>query len=92
MVGLGDPLVATYARAYLASTGSAVGLEEDVASVSASLLQDSLFSLSMLREPHAQSQLEKTKLSEKAYMHLLSPALGWISSCVGKKATRYYPT
>ena len=56
--------------------------------MSVSLLQDSLFSMSMLKEEHFKNQLQLLKLAEKAYSHLLSPGLGWIMTNAGKCATR----
>lgn len=86
-IGLGNPIASLYARSYLLAMGSSVA-PECVTSVANSLLQDTLFGLSMLKEAHMQSEFLRLQVSEKTYIHLLSPGMEWIVNFVGKSATR----
>eukprot|EP00981_Chlorochromonas_danica_P001893 scaffold391_cov151-Ochromonas_danica.AAC.1 len=81
--GLGDPLLAYYARMYLVVVGSEVCPEADRHTLN--ILQDSLFSFSMFKEPQWIADLDKQALTNKTYMFLLSPALEWIIKSVGRK-------
>jgi hypothetical protein len=84
--GIGDPLVSCYARTYLVVVGKEVSpqLTQHVIV----LLQDILFSFSVLREEHMVSEMKKGKITEKAYIYLLSPGIEWVLKCVGRNANK----
>lgn len=53
------------------------------------MLQDALFSLSMARDsPLLAAELERKKISPRAYFFLLSPAVEWMLKTVGRGASR----
>jgi hypothetical protein len=91
--GLGDPLVAIYARTQLVVIAAEVA---PLATAHASsLLQDAIFSLGMLKQPHMKAEFEKAassdskeKVTEKVYLFLLSPGIEWILKNVGRSASR----
>lgn len=84
--GIGDPLVSCYARTYLVVVGKEVAPQLTQHAIV--LLQDILFSFSVLREPLMVAEMEKRKISEKAYIYLLSPGIEWVLKCVGRNANK----
>ena len=84
--GIGDPLVAVYARTYLVVVGSAV--VPHLTSHAQAMLQDVLFTWTMLREAHMQAEYTRSGLTAAAYARLLAPAVEWIITCVGRSASK----
>ena len=84
--GLGDPLVALYARTYLVVVGNEVA--PHLTTHALSMMQDTLFSFKMMSEPYHLEMLDKWKLSRADYVRLMSPGIEWIFKCIGRSATR----
>eukprot|EP01038_Epipyxis_sp_PR26KG_P006507 gene6507-8945_t len=84
--GIGDPLVAQYARTYLIVMGNEV--VPSLTNHAILLLQDTLYAFPMLRDPFMLGEYEKWKITQKNYIFLLSPACEWILKCVGRSANR----
>jgi len=84
--GIGDPLVALYARCYLAHWGTLT-----VPNLKGYLFQnfkDYLVSLKDFRLHKVSSVLQKTKMSETEYFHLHEPAVEWLLKCLGKDSSQ----
>ncbi|RYH05566.1 hypothetical protein EON65_44350 [archaeon] len=55
---------------------------------SLSVLQDTLFQFSGMRDTAFQAELTRQQLTSKSYMYLLSPALEWTVKKVGRHASK----
>lgn len=84
--GIGNPLVAVYARMYLVVVGNAT--VPHLTTHALSMLQDIIFSTPVLREPHMLSEWKKSSITAAQYFGLLSPAVEWIVKCVGRSASK----
>ncbi|XP_038064522.1 VPS35 endosomal protein-sorting factor-like [Patiria miniata] len=85
MRGVGDPLVAIYARAYLCRVGVAVA--PNVRTHLINNFYDFLSSYSQLRGDSVQNILAIQRLEMANYLSLYSPALDWILQCIAHHAT-----
>ena len=84
--GVGDPLIATYVRTYLARQGYMVAptLKDYVINS----FYDSLFSTQqMFKSPKFEQELKSLHITLSEYLHLYSPALEWQLQCVGHNAS-----
>ncbi|GAB6020434.1 hypothetical protein CHUAL_003128 [Chamberlinius hualienensis] len=84
VLGIGDPLVAAYARCYLCRVG--VSIAPEVRDYLYENLYDFLATYSQLTCVHVQNELLRQKVDFTAYMTLYSPALDWIIQCIAHKA------
>ncbi|XP_071796501.1 VPS35 endosomal protein-sorting factor-like [Asterias amurensis] len=85
MRGIGDPLVAIYARAYLCRVGVAVA--PNVRTHLINNFYDFLSSYSQLQSDSVQNILAIQRLEMSSYLSLYSPALDWILQCIAHHAT-----
>ncbi|XP_014211908.1 UPF0505 protein C16orf62 homolog isoform X2 [Copidosoma floridanum] len=74
--GIGDPLVAIYARCYLCRVG--FNLKTRDMDYVKENLYDFLFTYKQLFAPSIESYLDKQNLAPHAYLNLYTPALDWI--------------
>nr|CAG4717581.1 unnamed protein product [Naegleria fowleri] len=82
--GIGDPLIANYARCYLARKGfELLPDEKDYLMI---LFDDFVFTQQQFEEDHFQKFLNKTGINRGQYMDLLAPPLDWILEVLGKDA------
>lgn len=86
--GLGDPLVSTFARAYLMHTASTVINQDEVGKLGFVMAQDLMYSFKMLRDTHHQIELVRCGIPEDQYVRLMSPGVQWVMKQVGKNATK----
>ncbi len=84
--GLGDPLIANYARMYLVLVGSEVAPSYNGTALA--LLQDILFTFRYWKESYLQNDPKATPEQINQYYSLFTPALEWILSSVGKGAPK----
>lgn len=85
--GVGDPLIATYLRAYLARKGwEVLPMYKDYVIRG---FYDYLFihDVMMAREPF-QSMIESYQLTREQYLDLYTPAVDWLLSCIAYQAKR----
>nr|XP_037287225.1 VPS35 endosomal protein sorting factor-like [Rhipicephalus microplus] len=83
--GIGDPLVAAYARCYLCRVGMSVAPE-----VQEHVLENFwqfLLTYPQLERPVVQQLLRQQKLDLSTYLTLYCPALDWILQCVAHGAS-----
>ncbi|XP_071966062.1 VPS35 endosomal protein-sorting factor-like isoform X2 [Antedon mediterranea] len=85
MRGIGDPLVAIYARGYLCRVGVAVA--PDVKDHLINNFFDFLSTYTQLQKDSVQNILAIQRLEMVNYLSLYSPALDWILQCIAHKAS-----
>ncbi|XP_071508661.1 VPS35 endosomal protein-sorting factor-like [Diadema antillarum] len=83
--GIGDPLVAIYARSYLCRVGMAVA--PNVKEHLISNFYDFLNTYSQLQGDTVQNILAVQRLDMASYLSLYSPALDWILQCIAHNAS-----
>lgn len=83
--GIGDPLVAAYARCYLCRVGMSIAPE--VQEHVLCNFWDFLLSYNQLQSPVVQAVLSKQQVDMPSYLMLYPPALDWILQCVAYKAS-----
>uniref|UniRef100_A0A8C9TXJ5 VPS35 endosomal protein-sorting factor-like n=1 Tax=Scleropages formosus TaxID=113540 RepID=A0A8C9TXJ5_SCLFO len=86
--GIGDPLVAVYARAYLCRVGMEVAphLKESLKKN----FFDLLASFRQIHSDSVQNQLVLQRVEIPVYLTLYSPAINWILQCVSYRAPEDY--
>eukprot|EP01125_Pyxidicula_operculata_P016998 TRINITY_DN5912_c0_g1_i2.p1 TRINITY_DN5912_c0_g1~~TRINITY_DN5912_c0_g1_i2.p1 ORF type:complete len:671 (-),score=147.96 TRINITY_DN5912_c0_g1_i2:65-2077(-) len=82
--GIADPLVATYARAYLARKGADV-LRHNKKFLMQSF-EDYLLVEKLIDNESTKAYLESRNISKREYLELYAPALDWILECLAHKA------
>jgi hypothetical protein len=82
--GIGDPMIAVYARTYLAR-GMALVLAEHKDPVISSFY-DYLFTFREFEEQKIQSYLHSQQMTRNEYLHLHSPAVEWLLFVLGRGA------
>ncbi|XP_046855573.1 VPS35 endosomal protein-sorting factor-like isoform X2 [Xenia sp. Carnegie-2017] len=82
--GIGDPLVATYARCYICRVGILVAPEAK-SHLRGSLL-DFFYTYKQLQTDVVQNTLAKQNISPSEYLQLYTPALDWIVQCIAFKS------
>lgn len=82
--GIGDPLVATYARCFLARKGHE--LIPDEKGYLMILYEDFFATLPQMQTPAFENFLKQSQLTRDQYLDLFSPALEWIIECIGYNA------
>lgn len=80
--GMGDPLVAAYARAYLCRVGQRIDTHNSYVMLN---FTDYLNTYSQLNTDNVQNAITIQKLDMSKYMHLFAPAVEWILQCVAHK-------
>jgi len=75
--GIGNPLIAVYARCYLCRVGLALNKTSDFKFVKENF-HDFLFTYQQLFESTVQNELVKQNVTLHSYLNLYSPALDWI--------------
>ena len=78
--GIGDPLVALYARCYLARAGGDVAPRH--AAYCVTIFHDYLFCFQEIRTLKFQTHLRKLHLTEQQYLRLTEPAVQWLLECL----------
>eukprot|EP00731_Ephydatia_muelleri_P028472 Em0020g116a len=82
--GIGDPLVSSYARAYLCRVGIDVAPESRKHLIPT--FTDYLKTLSQLGSDPVQNIQAVQGLDDSKYLHLFAPAVEWILQCVANQA------
>ena len=82
--GIGDPLIANYARCYLARKG--FELIPDEKEYLMILFDDFVYTQQQMEEEHFTKFLNKVGINKGQYFDLLAPALDWILEVLGKDA------
>lgn len=89
--GIGEPMVALYARLYLSLTSSellgATSPAEQTAVVSSGL-SDYFYTFDWFRHSKLDHWLRKTKMKYEEYLALHAPAVEWLVKCVASGATQ----
>eukprot|EP01087_Luapelamoeba_hula_P008608 TRINITY_DN2164_c0_g1_i2.p1 TRINITY_DN2164_c0_g1~~TRINITY_DN2164_c0_g1_i2.p1 ORF type:complete len:988 (-),score=189.50 TRINITY_DN2164_c0_g1_i2:79-3021(-) len=83
--GIGDPLIATFARAYLSRKGREIipGQREYLIGG----FNDYVYSMQVvMKRPQFQKFLDDTHILLPDYVHLFSPAIEWMLQCIAWKA------
>eukprot|EP00794_Sanderia_malayensis_P009291 gene9291-10272_t len=88
--GIGDPLVASYARTYLCRVG--IQVAPTVKDHLNPCLFDFLSAYSQLMTDNVQNSLAKQALDMSAYLQLYCPSLEWILQCIAYKVSEYVLT
>jgi hypothetical protein len=83
--GIGDPLVAAYARAYLCRVGMSIAPESRMHLLPN--FTDYLSTYSQLNSDQVQNALGLQGLEMSQYIHLFWPAVEWILQCIAYKAS-----
>uniref|UniRef100_T1JKK3 VPS35 endosomal protein-sorting factor-like n=1 Tax=Strigamia maritima TaxID=126957 RepID=T1JKK3_STRMM len=83
--GIGDPIVAAYARCYLCRMGMSVAPE--VRNYLYENLYDFLMNYNQLSCAGVQVELSRQKVEFSTYLTLYSPAVDWILQCIAYKAS-----
>jgi len=91
--GLGNPLISTYARAYLARKGREVGCYQTDYLLSMFFAHiDTFIGLKKETAPNGNSRIEvfaaKSDMPMPEYLDLYTPALEWLLQCIGHNATQ----
>ena len=87
--GLGDPLVATYARSYLTIMASqVVDFTAGKVPFVVGMLQDTFATFKMFGETSHQDILTKHQLKQRDYLRSLSPAVELLCQCVGRAGSK----
>jgi len=81
--GIGDPLIAAYARCYLSRAGS--DLMPGPQPFAVSMFQDHLFCFNEVKQPRWRNRLRNIDGAD--YARLAEPAVEWLLKCVGSNAT-----
>jgi hypothetical protein len=82
--GIGDPLVATYARCFLARKGYELIPEEK--GYLMLMYEDFLTTQKQWEDPSFESYLNQSQLNRDQYLDLFSPTIEWIMECIGNNA------
>lgn len=75
--GIGNPLIAVYARCYLCRVGLALNKTSDFEFVKENLY-DFLFTYQQLFGTAVKNEIVKQNITLQSYLNLYSPALDWI--------------
>ena len=84
MRGIGDPLVAAYARCYLCRVGVLVA--PDIRSHLHSNFSDFMHTYAQIENPTVASQMAAEKVDMAQYLRLYIPAVDWILQCLSHRA------
>ena len=81
--GIGDPLIASYARAYLVHVGFMV-FKERMRPITLSIFDDFLFTFNELERSQFEAVdcIKKDKINKEDYIDLYTPCLDWILQSV----------
>jgi len=83
--GIGDPLVASYARAYLARKGREIIPDQRDYLITG--FNDYVYANQVItKRPQFQKFLEDTRITLPDYVHLYSPAIEWLLQCIAFKS------
>lgn len=82
--GIGDPLVATYARCYLCRVGMTVTVDRDYLKEN---LYDFLTVYHTIFSSNIKTEIVKQRLDLSGYLSLYTPALDWIMQTIASRST-----
>ncbi|XP_065898372.1 VPS35 endosomal protein-sorting factor-like [Dysidea avara] len=83
--GIGDPLVAAYARAYMCRVGMTVSPTTRIHLLPT--FTDFLATIKQFNSDAVQNTLVVQKLELPKYLHLFLPSLDWVLQCIAHKAS-----
>ena len=83
--GIGNPLIAIYARCYLCRVG--LTLKASDFNFAKENFYDFLFTYQQLFSPTVKSELSKENITFHSYLSLFTPALDWILEIVAASAS-----